>query len=261
MILIGSRAIKKHFPDFRDCKDYDYAVFYGDGIGRETEKDEDGNRHEFQNIPPLTKRYRGSSASVTPDHLYTLKVSHIFWPIKQRKHLGDIKFLRDKGCVIDWELFEELFAYWTDVHGPNTTIDFDKPNDEFFVDYVKREHDHDELHTLINPEPLYLLAKEDRENANISEKIFATLPMDVRLDIVWEEGYVLALERLLIRGHEKHWRVAYAKMIRHMICKLTPRWLGLFIVNNYHEILKPKFNFYEHYKQHKHELRRNNQEI
>ena len=257
MILIGSRAIKRHFPDFRHPFDHDYAIHYD----RPTEKMEDNVRHEFHNIPPITKRYGTGNGVLSADHMYTLKMSHIFWPIKQRKHLFDIHFLKKKGCKLDHEFFEELFAHWTEVHGPNTTIDFDKQNDEFFVDYVKREHHHDDLHTLINPNPLYLLAKEDKEKANISEKIFFTLPLDVQLDIVREEGYVLALERLLIRGAEKHWRVAYAKMIRHMICKLTPRWLGLFIVDNYNEILKPKFDFYKHYKQHKHELRRNNQEI
>lgn len=257
MILIGSRAIKKHFPDFRDPKlDFDYAIHYD----RETERIEDV-RHEFQNIPPITKHYGTGNGILTPDHLYTLKMSHIFWPIKQQKHLFDINFLRKKGCKLDMEFFEELFSYWTEVHGPNTTIDFDKPNDEFFVDYVKREHNHDDLHLLINPSPLYLLAKENPENANISEKIFVTLPLDVRLDIVREEGYVLALERSLIRNSGEYWRVAYARMLRHMICKLTPRWLGIFIVENYYDLVRPKFDFYKLYKLHKHELRRTNQEV
>lgn len=258
MILIGSRAIKEHFPDFKRAHhDWDYVVHYD----RSTEFPADGVRHEFHNIPAITKRYGTGNGVLSPDHLYTLKMSHIFWPIKQIKHLSDLHFLRTKGCKMDWEFFEELFAHWTEVHGPNTTINFDQDNEEFFDDYVRREHPHDELHLLINKKPLYLLAKENLENANISENIFFTLPRETQLDIVREEGYVLALERLLIRGTEKNWRVAYAKMLRHMVCKLTPRWLGIFIVENYQELLKPKFDFYKLYKQHKHELRRTNSEV
>jgi len=253
MILIGSRAIRHHFPDFtRELKDWDYLIGQKDDESHNIIHKAQSERHEFHVIPMLFERYQMNNQKIlcvlTSDHLYTLKISHIFWPIKQEKHLYDIRFLKNKGCKIDQILFDELFAHWTHVHGPNTRLNFDNDNDKFFDDFVDRKHKHDDLHVMMNPDPLYLNAKENVNRADISQEIFFKLPLDMQMDIVREEAYVLALERILIPGHKVHWRVAYTKMIRVMLCRLTPRWLGLFIVDNYYELIRPKFNFLNKYK-------------
>lgn len=239
MLLIGSAAIRHHFPDFnREPFDHDYVV------ERATYKSAtvDGVRTEYHEIPSMWIRYEPSGV-VSVDHLYTLKMSHIFWPIKQEKHLYDIHFLKSKGAKLDDVLFRELHAHWTLKYGPNTSLDLDVSNADFFNDNVDRVIQHDNLHLMVNPEPLYMLAKDSPDNASISEEKFFKLHRDVQMDIVREEGYVLALERFVIPSVPLHWRVAYARMIRHMICRLTPQWLGIFIAENYYEIVKPKINY------------------
>lgn len=243
MLLIGSRAIKHHFPDFRrEPKDTDYAVM-------EKLPGDRPNRTEYLEIPELCSLYEPGSI-IEPDDLYTLKMSHVFWSILQEKHLSDLSFLKLRGCKLNPELFKTLYRHWEMKHGPNVRQNFDKANEEFFNDHVKREMDHDDIHAIMNPEPLYKLAKEDLGYAAISQRIFTILPLETQMDIVREEAYVLAIERFLIPGTGVHWRVAYARMLRAMIGRLTPLWLGIFIADNYSILNKPKFNFYKKFNDH-----------
>lgn len=119
MIVIGSTAIKHHFPDFnREPKDLDLITFEFTDYSRfkplcekveylknKIISDRYYNKEEFEKDP--FKQY-----IISPNDLLTLKVSHICWDIDCIKHLWDIQFLLKKGCKIDYELFKKLFEYW-----------------------------------------------------------------------------------------------------------------------------------------------------
>src|SRR6185369_14716126 len=97
-ILIGSSAIRHHPPDFeRKPKDTDYI-----GVGPKS-------RHVEYLINPVFDDYPYDV--LQPDDIYTLKVSHIFWNIKWEKHMFDIQFLKEKGCVLKMDLFHKLYDY------------------------------------------------------------------------------------------------------------------------------------------------------
>jgi hypothetical protein len=252
MLLAGSRAMRHHFPDFpRNPKDWDYIVFPSSypGLFDDDQQVVSDRGIEYLKNPIITSVYSESDDLLTPDHLYTLKMSHVFWPRAQAKHLFDICFLRQKGCSLDRDLFDKLYAHWNVVNGINRRTDFDKPNSEFFDDYVNRKYSHDELHLIMNPHPIYERVKKDLSGAAISEELFRILPLSDQMEMIREEAYVLALERYIIPGL-KPWRVAYAESLRTMILRLTPLWLGIFMAENYWELNKPTINFFKKFKEH-----------
>lgn len=243
MVLIGSKAIKHWFPDFkREPVDTDYAT-------NESLAPEKNPRVEYMGIPPLNKRYLMHDIA-SPDHLYTLKLSHVFWPIKQEKTLSDIAFLKSKGCKKDEALFKELYEHWNNVHGENKRVDYDRPNETFFDDAVDRPIEHDTLHVMMNPEPLYVLIKPEHDDANISEKMFYSLPFEIQLELCREEAYVLALERFVVPGVNINWRIAYGKMLRAMVLRLSPLWFGTYVAENYDKLQKPSYNYEKRFKEH-----------
>lgn len=237
-MLIGSRAIKYHFSDFpREPKDWDYAT---NSKSIKPFKDQD-----FINIPQLV-----GEGIATPDQLYTLKLSHIFWNKQQEKHLSDLIFLKRKGCKKDEKLFDELYKHWNQNLGENKRVDYEKSNDSFFDDdAVVRPIEHDELHRIINPNPLYLLIKPDQTSANISKEMFFNLPKEIQLELCREEAYVLALERFVVFDKKMYWREGYTKMLRAMIMRLSPLWFGTYVAENYDMLRKPTFNFEQKFKQ------------
>ena len=99
-MIIGSTAIKYWYPDFRrEPKDLDIIKgMYADDL-RTTGK------MEWLENPILRNHFTKPILYITPNELYTLKMSHLFWNINWEKHMFDVQFLRDKGCKLDRELF------------------------------------------------------------------------------------------------------------------------------------------------------------
>lgn len=97
MLLIGSKAIKSHFPDFpRDPKDIDWAV----------DKEMKGTQNQEFLYNPIIGHLRGIAS---PDILLTLKISHaIGWDVNWDKHIFDIQFLISKSAKLDYDLFQKL---------------------------------------------------------------------------------------------------------------------------------------------------------
>ena len=57
------------------------------------------------------------SVFLDPNLLYTLKISHAHWNVKWAKTISDISFMKKKGCILNMEIYKELFKIWTNVHG------------------------------------------------------------------------------------------------------------------------------------------------
>ena len=229
MILIGSKAIKHHFPDFpRDPKDEDYAV---------TTKTHNSTIECEYLINPIIGGLEGIA---DPNTLYTLKISHLVgWDINWDKHMFDVQFLKKKGCTIDKDLFYRLYDYWNTLHIPNKRSDLDMSAEEFFDNALKTPHDY--YHTLLNPVPTYTKVLKDDAEVDVSEDKFYALSYEEKCDLVREEVMVMAYERY----KKLDYRIAYSKMLKKFIINHAPLWEALFIIENYVYLHKPSFNYFK----------------
>jgi hypothetical protein len=230
--LIGSRAIKSLFPDFtREPKDYDYLVETKQPTKRE------GDLVEEYHVNPVLYNYV-SQNGINADVLYTLKVSHIFWDIFWAKHMFDIVFLKEHGAKLIRPLFDELYEYWNQFHGKNQRSDLTMSAESFF-DNALTKYDHDVLHTYINPTPTYFKVLKDGAEVEVSEDKFNLLSDEDKMQLVREEVYVMAFERLFNRDY----RVAYNWMLKKFIMNHAPLYEALFIIDNYRVMQRCSFNY------------------
>ncbi len=228
MILIGSQALKHWFPDFtREPHDTDY-------IGEGT------------NIPGKVEYHKNTvfdnyiHSIMLPEDLLTLKMSHLFWDIKWNKHMYDVQFLLKKGIKPNIDLFYKLYNYWCDLHGAPLKSNLNMNKADFFNNALKT-YDHDHLHILLNPSPIYMKILEDGEEVLVSEVKFNQLTYEEKLELVREEVYVMAFERLGGRDY----RVAYSWMLKKFIIHHAPMWEALFIIENYIPLHLPVYNYKE----------------
>lgn len=232
MILIGSKAIKHWFPDFnREPKDFDFATII---------KIKGSVNCEFIPIPIIANNFKDDV--LNPNALATLKASHLFWDINWDKHMFDLQFLLSMGCEIDSELFVSLYEYWNIYHSENKRSRLDKTKKDFFDNAINyNEHEHDYIHTLLNPTPIYTLVLKDGKEVELCENKFNKLTHEQKLNFVREEVMVMAYERY----KKLPFFEAYSKMLRKFIRDHAPFFSVLFILKNYKELSKPKFNYYD----------------
>lgn len=237
MLLIGSSAIKFWFSDFpRDPKDTDYVI---DSLLKLAYRPKDSTI-EYHINPVLFDKFDCTDkiTILSPDKLLTLKISHLFWDIFWNKHMFDVQFLLKKGACIDMKLFHELYSYWEKYHGANKRSDLKMTADGFFNNAMKK-YDHDILHELLVPSPTYFKVLKDGSEVEPDEQKFQALSHQEKLDLVREEVYVMAYERLGGRDY----REAYAWMLKKFIIAHAPMWEALWIINNYVELHKPHINY------------------
>lgn len=233
-LIIGSTAMRYHFPDFnREPKDIDIAVESTEGLKTTREV-------EYLENPILFKYISDGQKYIDPNMLLTLKMSHLFFNINWDKHMWDVQFLLKKGCQYDYNLLLELYDYWKDFHPRHRRSNLNMTKDEFFTNAINYdEHEHDHLHTLINPEPTYQKILVDGKDVEISEDKFNGLSLNEKLDVVREEVYVMAYERY----RNKHYLIAYSKMLKKFIMQHAPIWMFPFVVENYLKINRAEINF------------------
>lgn len=258
--IIGSCAIKHWFPDFkREPKDLDVI---GDDVPFTTLRIE---RHDN----PVFLEYCTDNELIilsfskfhddrypTPDALYTLKCSHLFWPINQQKHIDDVRFLQDKGCTLIEPLFAQLYDYWTKVHGVRKTPNFSSTSEEFFDNFIECPIDHETLHCHFAwyDKPLYHRILKDGCEVEIDEEKFNQLSEIDQQRVVMEECGNLAFER----WRDKPAKVGYYRALNRMILALTPLWLAKYIISNYNK-LSPTQKFYETWNKLKNSLNNTHQ--
>ena len=234
MYLFGSHLIKKMFSDFREPKDIDWVTndftkLKKSIIGQE----------EYYFIPNTPDR------EMTADEIYTLKVSHAIYDINWKKTMSDIRFLQMKGCKLIPDFLTQLRMYWETVHGVQHRTDFEVKPGKFFDDRVKRKLNHDDLHKMLNPIPTYLKMIVNDLNPS-PEKFFNDLTDDERKEVLYEEAFVIAMERL---GHLPT-RAAYNSAQQNLVTRLHPVWLADFIIEHWNDYYWNATNskFYEQYK-------------
>lgn len=241
-ILVGSRAIKNWFPDFpREPKDTDYAVSSNTHIT--LEKNE--GKVEYLYNPVLYKFNKGKIC--TPDNLYTLKMSHLFWNINWIKHEWDANFLRERGCKLNYPLFYELYEYFNELHGKNKRSDLKMSSADFFDNALRFPIVHDKLHEILITHPYFEGQNKPTytniliDEVDVSMKKFADLTEQQKFNIVFEEVAVMGIERF---PRSMYYKAVHDKMLKKFIlnhCKIEE---AIWILENYKKLVcNIPFNF------------------
>ena len=233
-IIIGSTALKYYFPDFpRTPKDLDYVVL--DSSLYEREKDV-----EYLENPILLKYEK--EGYISPNMLLTLKMSHMFWDVNWDKHAFDIQFLLSKGCSFNPEILQEFIDYWKAVKPKVRRSDLKLSKEDFFTNSINDDvHQHDYLHTLLNPIPMYTRLLKEGSEVELDESKFHSMSHEDKLEVVREEVMIMAMERY------KHldYRSGYKIQLKTCIQKHFPTYIGIFAILNYKELHMPKYNYIE----------------
>ena len=232
MYIFGSNLIKKYFSDFREPNDKDWVTNDIAEFNAVTSTRE----NEVYYIPCTPSR------EMSPDEIYTLKVSHAIYDIHWEKTMSDIRFLQLKGCNIIPEFFKELREFWQIKHS-NKRCDFSVKEDSFFNDNVSRKIPHDELHLIFNSNPSYKLIVD---GIVPNENKFLYLSDGLKENVVLEEAFVISIERYI---DNFPFRTAYKRAQRDLITRLHPIWLSDYIILNWNKFYTIKFNYYEYYNE------------
>lgn len=233
MHLFGSKLIKKHFSDFREPNDTDWVT-----NDQSKMKPSIIGKEEYYYIPFSPDR------EMTPDEIYTVKVSHAIYDIHWKKTMSDIRFLQIKGCKIIPDFLQNLRNHWELVHGPQIRTDFEVEPGNFFDDRVRRKLNHDELHKMINSTPTYLKIIDNGVNPNPDK--YHKLTEDERKEVLFEEAFVISIERFWTAND----RMAYQIAQQSLVTRLHPVWLADEIIKNWNKWYWNPQNskFYNQYK-------------
>lgn len=233
-MIIGSLAMKKHFPEAREPKDRDAFLKY-DFPGWEV--------FWHESFP---EEWAGMNVA-SPDFLYTLKVSHSFWDLHGTwaKHMHDVLFLKSKGAKFDREAYDILYPVWKAKHGKNR-VNLNQSKDDFFADAVNRKYDHDSLHLscCYGERPLYERILRDGSEVLTDRAKFDNLSYEDQLRVIREETYATALERWVIPSdYRVSPRAAYAKAMKKCITSLFKGEMALWIVLHYEDLYQPDIDY------------------
>lgn len=246
-LIVGSYAMRYRLPYSREPKDFD--VFTDEPIANEFA----GLRVEAMWHDSFAKLFGTGARVATLDELYTVKISHSAWELKNQswtKHMNDSVALKDAGAVFLPELYEGLYAVWEELHG-RKGVDLTKDKTAFFSDAVRRTYDHDSLHRAVayGDEPLYERFLKPGE----------TVAMD--MDAVWasdnatiiqlfrEEVLATALERIMVPSDfTASPGRAYLWSLRRTITSLTKGRSSLFMALHYPELRTPDPDYVKRFR-------------
>lgn len=235
-VLVGSTALAHHISGIREPKDVDYL----------TDEELDGNDDIYSDARFGGFDWSGDIASL--DELYTIKISHSFWALKNGswdKHMFDLVTMKDSGAQLIPELYGLLYPIWEERYGKKKANLEQKP-DDFFNPNIDRKYDHDSVHASIAyyDEPLFNRILRDDHDIAVDKAKFDVLSNEDKFRLVREEIYATALERRLIpSNYAVNQRGAYAYALRKTIVDFTKGWFPLFIVDNFGELRSPDIDF------------------
>lgn len=181
----------------------------------------------------------------TLDELYTIKVSHAYWELKNGswdKHMVDILVLQSAGAQLDMELHKLLYPVWVQTHGTKK-MNLSQAAGMFFDDAVVRFYDHDSIHDSVayGDRPLYERILKDGETVDIDpDKMWNGLTFDEQVLLFREEIAATALERWMIPTKYRYSPgLAWKKALKKTITSLTKGKSARFIVTNFEHFMLP----------------------
>lgn len=265
-ILVGSEALRYWYPDFRESKDVDY--FSDVKLSGE----EDGKRIESfwhpaieENLETILKYCMEKPCAqdgccvdtyiAKPDFLYTLKVSHSFWVQRNgswNKHMSDILWMqRNTDVSFVQELYDIFYPIWEERYGKKRAkLNVDAK--DFFKSTIDRKYDHDSVHASVAyyDRPLFNEILKDGEQVAVSKEKFFNLSHEKKLQLVREECYATALERMVIpSNYTYNPRRAYRWALMKTITSFSKGWFPLWIVQHFNEVCSPDVDYVARHKE------------
>lgn len=181
--------------------------------------------------------------------LLAIKMSHLTYDIFWKKHKQDYLFLKTVTNEYNWELYLALVEHWKKEFGNKDYLSLYRTKDSFFDDFVKKDYEHDYLHTLVarNGIPVYEKCLKDGQEVFIDKNKFDKLDFCDKIRMFQEEVAVIALERWVIPSIKKDGEiipicVAYNRSLHKTVTALTKGWASEFIVKNLDQFLNPLYN-------------------
>lgn len=249
-ILVGSRAMRHWFPNFREPHDTDWLF-------HKAMPQTDGRVETFWD-QAIEDNYEWLADNcvahedyliATDDFLYTLKVSHAFWTLKNgswRKHMNDIRWLQMNTDVrFDHSIYEIFYPIWEKRYGKKRA-NLNVSAEDFFTKTVDRTYDHDSIHASVAyyHRPLFNEILRLGSDVAVSRDRFNALSMEKKLRLVREECYATALERQIIPSDYKYPpNRAYRWALMKTITSFSKGWFPLFIVLNYSKLTAPDVDY------------------
>jgi hypothetical protein len=251
-LIIGSVAFKHHCPRevIGKPKDFDVFARFDDPQLIALQN------HESRVEPFWHETFAGSQLDrdgfATLDELYTIKVSHSYWELKNGswdKHMYHLMRMKEYGAVLDMELHKLLYSVWVETHG-SKKMNLAQAAGDFFDDAVVRIYNHDSIHDSVayGDRPLYERILKDGETVDIDpDKMWNGLTFDEQVRLFREEIAATALERWMIPTKYRFsaglaWKLALKKTIT----SLTRGKSARFIVTNFEQFHKPHDYMYIH---------------
>lgn len=221
-LIIGSTAIKHYFTDFpRNPKDLDYVV-----ENKAKFKRQEGI--EYLENPVILKYQK--EGYLSPELMTSLKVSHLLWDVNWEKHMFDLQFLLKKGYKWDLDLVRELRVYWNETLPKVRRSKLEQSKEDFFTNAVNMDtHEHDNLHLILNPVPMYTRILKEQCEVQLDENKWEQLSFDDKCLVIWEETVVMQIERY--KGMNP--TSSYIKQLKSCIQKHFPIYISFFGIENY----------------------------
>lgn len=255
-LIVGSHALKALGVCNREPKDIDWW----------TDKDLSGMEsvqgridvlwdESFEQFIPETE----CTQFATLDQMYTIKLSHSHWDLKNgswAKHIYDLIQLQNAGAKLDYELYWILYGVWEKLHGKKV-MNLDQDKTEFFDDAVRRAYDHDSLHESVafGDRPIYEEILKDGATVDVDSTKLWALPHERIVQLFIEEICVTALERKVIpQGYRGSPAAAYHWALRRTITSLTKGKSSRFILQNIQEFIKPDPDYIQRHLDNKDKL-------
>lgn len=185
----------------------------------------------------------------TLEDLLAIKLSHLTYDIFWHKHLqGTLLLSHTLGGSYNQQLYLTLREHWKEEFGNKPYLSLYKTKDEFFDDFVPKQHEHDFLHSLVAfPEmPMYTTCLRANEEVMVDQQKFNLLNHSDKIRMFKEEIAVIALERWVLPSLTKgnnHPKIlineAWSKSLHKTVTALTKNWASEFIVLHIEEFLQP----------------------
>lgn len=194
--VVGSRAADVQIDDwYRKTNDFDIWT---------ARTDIDFGKLDVSVMPEeIMDAFSGGWRYASVNDLYTIKVSHLPWPIFFWKHANDALFLGSRGARLNKPLYELLKKHWKQVHGNKEQLSLYRSKEEFFDDSVPKVYDHDYLHELVSfpDRPIYTTVLKEGEEVATDREKFLALSFDNKVKMLREEMNVIMCERWLLHDH------------------------------------------------------------
>lgn len=244
-ILIGSQAMVHHGISMKKPpKDTDY--FTTTREERNVIHDPSMGIEAFYHAS--LREYGWESGVASIDELYTIKVSHSYWMLKNGswdKHIYHMILLKNQGAKLVPELHDLLYKVWSEIHGPKRA-NLEQSPEDFFNANVQRTYEHDSIHASVAyyDEPLFNKILRDNHEVAVDKSKFDALSLEEKLQLVREEVYATALERQIIpSNYDFNNMKAYIWALKKTITSFTKGWFPLFILENFKELSRPDVEY------------------